>query len=356
MPPSIEKPSHECSGRNSSLSKAERVSANRMDSVRFRLKNSGISDRVASIISKAQRDTTQISYGYAWNKWCSWCSERKIDPVPGSIATTTEFLTDLFREGLQVNTLGIYKASLSATLPYIDGFSIGNHPIMKELFKGFTNLRPREYKTLPNWEVDKVLETIITWGKNESLSLKKLTLKLAMLIALTSASRCSEITYLDIAHMTKLPEGIRFTLTRHKKNRSSAILPGMLFIPYITENKLLCPCLCLETYIQKTEKFRNGPQGAIFRKTIKPHTPVKPSTISKWITMVIVESGFTAYKAHSTRGKATSEAKNKGLSTKQVMMAAGWRSNSVFRHHYYHPQFNANFGRTVLLQQNRPGI
>ena len=50
---------------------------------------------------------------------------------------------------------------------------------------------------------------------------------------------------------------------------------------------------------------------------------------------------------HSGRGHAANMARNSGISNQQVMEAAGWRSGSVFRDHYYSPKFVPEFGRKV---------
>ena len=258
----------------------------------------------------------------------------------------------LFQKGRQVNTLGTYRATLSSTLPKIEGANIGLHPVIIDLFKGFTNLRPREYKNPPRWEVDMVLETIHSWGMNESLSLKALTIKLVMLLALTSASRCGELSSLDVDHMTTLPDGVRFTLTKHRKNRRSSVMPGMLFFPAISDNPALCPCVCLKAYVDRTRPLRQKEHGVLFRSYIKPYEPVSSATISRWLTEVIklsgTDLGLGSSLGHSVRGKSASKAKYLGLSTAQIMATAEWRSQSVFKHHYYHPQFNPNFGKLVL--------
>ena len=54
------------------------------------------------------------------------------------------------------------------------------------------------------WDVQIVINYIKSeWGYSESLSDKFLTLKLVMLMALTSASRASAIHHLDIRYMVK---------------------------------------------------------------------------------------------------------------------------------------------------------
>ena len=58
--------------------------------------------------------------------------------------------------------------------------------------KGNFNLRPPCPRYTSLWDVA-VLDFITAQGENESLSLKQVTLKLTILMALTSAGRSSDI-------------------------------------------------------------------------------------------------------------------------------------------------------------------
>ena len=53
------------------------------------------------------------------------------------------------------------------------------------------------------WDVEQVLVYLEKLPGNNELSDRLLTLKLTMLLALTSASRCSEIKYLDIRYISR---------------------------------------------------------------------------------------------------------------------------------------------------------
>ena len=55
------------------------------------------------------------------------------------------------------------------------------------------NVRPRSFKDKVMWKVDTVLECIVNWGQNWSMPIDKFTWKLAMLLALSSGARSSEI-------------------------------------------------------------------------------------------------------------------------------------------------------------------
>ena len=196
--------------------------------------------------------------------------------------------------------------------------------------KGFINKRPRKFKDVKKWSVDKVLKTIQDWGPNWNLEPKYITWKLAMLFALTGSNRVSELSYLDVNNMRKLPDGIEFQLSKPKKNRKAKILPGIAFYPCHNENPNLCPIKCLEAYLERTKKLRQEDTIVnLFRGIVKPHKNVKPCLISRWITNTIKEAGFevTRQVGHSAGGKSASKAKMNKIALIDIMKAAEWKKS-----------------------------
>ena len=59
------------------------------------------------------------------------------------------------------------------------------------------NARPLAPKYTTTWEVDKVLSYLTSLPDNNSLSFKLPTHKLAILLALSNADRCSDLIMLD---------------------------------------------------------------------------------------------------------------------------------------------------------------
>ena len=347
----IRGPTKRCKGSDPP-SDPRQYAPSRLEFVRRKIKMHGVSNEVADIITKKNRATTEASYQHAWSKWSGWCAQRQTHVFPGDLNKVSEYFLHLFNQGMQVSSIEVHRSALSATLPRIDGLTIGNHPIIIELFQGFANLKPRQYKSTPKWSIDQVLDKLMSWGKNQDLSLRLLTKKLAMLLALSSASRCSELAYLETSNMKILPDGIKFTLTRHKKNRNSSIMPGLVFFPIYKNNSDLCPVECLKCYIQRTRHLRSK-ENRLFRGLIKPYAPISPATVSRYLTQVIVLSGGPHLKehcrlGHSVRSLATSKGKNKGLSTADILRAGEWKHESVFSNHYYHQEFLPQFGNTVL--------
>ena len=51
---------------------------------------------------------------------------------------------------------------------------------------------------------------------------------------------------------------------------------------------------------------------------------------------------------HSTRSKAAQKAFEEGITVKEIMEAADWKSETVFKDHYHQPGYSKRFGRAVL--------
>ena len=81
-----------------------------------------------------------------------------------------------------------------------------------QLLKGISNLRPPQPRYSFSWDVSVVVEYIRGLGSNTSSSFKMLTQKLAMLFALTSAERSSELAAHDLHFRRFYPEGVVFNL------------------------------------------------------------------------------------------------------------------------------------------------
>jgi hypothetical protein len=70
----------------------------------------------------------------------------------------------------------------------VDSSPIGQHPLVNRLLKGVYNQRPPQPRYSATWDVDVVTKHL---GSNESLSLKHISQKLVVLMALVKASRTS---------------------------------------------------------------------------------------------------------------------------------------------------------------------
>ena len=135
-----------------------------------------MSGSAQNLLLAAWRKGTSDSYSLARRKWASWCSERKINPVCADIASILDFLTN---SGKAYRTLNVYRSSISMTHPPIDNLRVGEHPLVSQLLKGMFHSQTPLPRYSVTWDIQTVVDHIKSLGKNETLSLKCLSQKLA---------------------------------------------------------------------------------------------------------------------------------------------------------------------------------
>ena len=84
----------------------------------------------------------------------------------------------------------------------IDGTRIGQHPLVSRFLKGVYNTRPPTPRYPITWDVDVILTYMSTLLHNAELGQKYMSYKLAMLLALANADRCSDLAALDLNFRT----------------------------------------------------------------------------------------------------------------------------------------------------------
>ena len=151
---------------------------------------------------------------------------------------------------------------------------------------------------------------------NQHLSLKLLSLKLAMLVALVS----SQTVHLD----------------KTKCSKPGKKAPQVILSPYKDCHKL-CVCRTLLEYLRRTKPIRYT--SSLFISWQNPHGAVTSQTLSRWLRTVMYISGIdtTFFKAHSTRAASASRAKLSGISIDSILESVGWTNEPTFARFYDKP-------------------
>ena len=90
-------------------------------------------------------------YNSTWKKWEMWCKQRGAHPFLVDVSSILGFLADQFEDGKQYHSLNYYRY-----LP-IEGFSIGQHPLVVRLMKGAYKERPPKPRYDHTWDVTQML-------------------------------------------------------------------------------------------------------------------------------------------------------------------------------------------------------
>lgn len=316
--------------------RAQPVTAGRMENLRENFRAKGISERAVDLILSSWREKTNANYNSAWRKWEEWCQERNLCPFSSDIGSVLDFLATQFQEGKQYRSLNCYRSALSSTLLPVEGFPVGSHPLVCRLLRGVFNIRPPQPRYRGMWEVPKLLSHIRSWGNTDALSLKQLSRKLVVLLALVLANRSSDLARLSL-------KGKRYSRGcvilncdgLAKQARVGKFKPEEVIVaPF--EDKAICPIACLRAYEKRTSDYRKSDR--LFLAIVAPHKPVTSSSVARWMKDTLKEAGLGEdFGAHSSRGSAATAAAMSGITMQEIMCRAGWSKEDTFCRFYYRP-------------------
>ena len=235
------------------------------------------------------------------------------------MSTVANFLAGLFEQGYSYRSLNSYRSSISSTHDRVDGAPVGQHPIITRLLAGAFNSRPPQPRYTTTWDVNSVTSYLKSLSDNSGLSLKELTLKTTMLLALARPSRSADLWVLSTHNYYQTPEGVSFSPKKMTQE---------LFFNRFEADPSICPVTTVLHYIERMEPMRNPPGkvrvSRLFLSWIKPHNPVTSASIARWLKTVLhnAEIDTSIFKAHSIRGASASAAKNLGVTTKEILQTA----------------------------------
>ncbi|XP_046583872.1 uncharacterized protein LOC124291013 [Haliotis rubra] len=310
-------------GSGPPVSGAEDTASSSLEGFRESHSTAGISERSADLHARAWRSGTRAAYKSAWGQWVCWCHEREIDPVQSPISAVIDYLTFLYDKGLKYPTINAHRSAISKNHAPLGAVQVDQLPVVCEHMRAIFNERipsPRYTKT---WDVEKVLGAIKGWGDNANLSDKLLTGKLAMLLALTSAGRASELQQLDTRYMCIKDDRVTFHLTKRTKTCRPGKTHMVLEFFRFEEDRSSCVVECIEGYLSRSRLWQQTSDEVLRHNLllsyVKPHGHVKTCTISRWLKDVMKESGLAAeFTAHSTRAASTSKAMGQGISVDDI--------------------------------------
>jgi hypothetical protein len=321
---------------------------------------------------RGRRESTNRVYSQRLGTYYRWCSERGVSPTRASIANVGDFLTERFDTGLEAATVRNYKSAILAIhRGFPDGSKINDDRSIKLLLDGMFNTRPPQRKEVPPWDLNMVLEYLKgpPFEPLGSATLKNLTLKTVMLVALASGRRCSELHAISASAsaFSRTGANLFFRPDFVAKNESASFQHPSIFLPTIDstssirEDIFWCPVRAVRYYLDRTSGLR-GKADQMFLTHASPNGPASKSTIARWIVSVIldaqaIESQFRP-KAHSVRSIASSWAFHKGVSIQEICDQVSWKAQTTFSAVYYRNICNTNrkgsLARAILTKSQDP--
>ncbi len=153
--------------------------------------NVEVQETIAS--ASARAPATRKLYSSKWGVFESWCLTRAIDPVNCPVGPVLEFLQERMTAGAAATTLRVYVVAIAARRE-LDEIPLGRHRLISAFMRGIRRLRPARPTAVPSWDLSVVLEGLVMapFEPLESASERILTLKVVLLLALTSLKRVGD--------------------------------------------------------------------------------------------------------------------------------------------------------------------
>ncbi|XP_059608142.1 uncharacterized protein LOC132255982 [Phlebotomus argentipes] len=309
----------------------------------------GIPSESHEIVLQSLSESSWKQYNTGWKKWWEFCTDNNLDPFETNTESVFRFLTAEFNKGVSYGTLNSYRSALSM----IVGSWLAQDEGLKRFFKGVVRIRPSKPKYDSTWDPKVVLELYRQKPINVELTLKDLSFKLIILLALITGHRMQTFSLINIEDIRETEERIEIRIPKRIKTSSVGRSQPVLIIPFYKEEPKLCVASTLKHYLSKTNELR-GAEKQLFISHKRPHKLVGAQTLSHWVKNVLEECEIdtTVFSGYSTRHAATSAANRKGLDIEVIKKTAGWTMNShTFVKFYNLPLANnKNSFANVILQ------
>ena len=217
---------------------------------------SGLSTAASDIILCAWRDGTKKQYQTYITKCENYCNSKGISPVSASVVQGINFLTELVSSGIGYSAVNTARSALSTILVVNDCVTFGTHPLVKRFLKGVFEQKPSLPRYAVIWDVNQVLNSLRSYPPIEDISLKKLTVKVVMLLALLTGQRTQTIHCLDVNHMDMSDKKCTFYLTSLQKQSRPGKHQKPIALEAFDQEPSLCIIRHLKAYVEKTRVFR----------------------------------------------------------------------------------------------------
>ena len=174
------------------------------------------------------------------------------------VQNVLDFLSKLFSDGHSYSEINTASSELSNIIT-INKEPCGKHPDFKRVVKGIFKLRPTFPKFHKIWDVRKVFNYFRNLPVMSDLTLKELSLKLAMLLSLVSSGqRMQTIHLINLKGIKYVGEQMFFQIIKKiKQSKPGNHIYPLSFKTYPKDTKL-CAVANLKRYIELTQDLRSS--------------------------------------------------------------------------------------------------
>ena len=133
---------------------------------------------------------------------------------------------------------------------------VGKKSYVIRYMRGIFNIRPSQPRYTFTWDVNRVLEVLRKLSPVRSLSLKDLTLKLTMLIAITGAARTQPIHQLSVHSVKKLSSEFVFQYDGLIKQSRPGFKETFVHLKAFPPDRRFSIYTVMKEYLERSSLFR----------------------------------------------------------------------------------------------------
>ena len=260
---------------------------------------------MAARIDAPQRGSTRSVYEAKWTIFTKWFVANQVDFRAPPVKSVADFLMYLFQDRkLQPSTIDGYRSAIADEL--------GNSPIniskdknLTRLLDSFQRDRTKGWRGIPSWNLSLVLHqlTKAPFEAIKEASLKHLTFKTVLLLALGSGNHRSEIQdwqnrnirhQCDWSTVSLYPSPSFLSKNQLDKEGPDRVVPVVIpaldptLARSIKSDRSLCPVRALCYYLDRTSDLRPNKELVFvsFKKGFDKD--ISPATISSWIKQTVI--------------------------------------------------------------------
>ncbi|XP_044594888.1 uncharacterized protein LOC123272255 [Cotesia glomerata] len=300
------------------------------------------------VILASLSDSSIKQYESALQQWSDFCGANKLRILEPDSEKLLRFLSIKQKEGASYSTLNTLRSAVSL----IAREKIDEDPLVSRFMKGAFKLKPATPKYGTTCHVSLVLRYLEKLVPLDKLSIAQLMLKTVTLLALCTAHRAQTLASIEVKNIVTKENALEIKIPKLVKSSGPGRLQPLLVISFFVEKPGLCVASTLKAYIEASKKAR-GNLPNLFISVKRPFKAVSSQTISRWIKVVLSDSGVDTaiFSEHSTRHAATSAAFIKGVNLDTIRKTVGWSKESgMFAKVYNRPITSDNqvFAKAML--------
>ena len=124
--------------------------------------------------------------------------------------------------------------------------------------KGVYNCKPTLPRQSATWDVNLVIRYLKSLYPQGNLSLKQLSYKLIVLLALTTGERIQTLYFVDLKIVMLSPDFIKIRIGDLLKQTKVGYHLTELYIEEYKQDKAVCVVEAFHAYVEKTKMLRGG--------------------------------------------------------------------------------------------------